>query len=89
MVRPMPAVSPFSIFEVDLMRKKICWLLLLLAVIFLFAAVLFVGTQRREYPKSEFEYNRWEEPYSQGVPLDEMNFNVYRVSGTYGTSWRW
>ena len=77
MVRPMPAVSPFSIFEVDSMRKKICWLLLL-TVIVLFAAVLFVGTQRREYPKSEFEYNKWEEPYSQGIPLDEMNFNVYR-----------
>lgn len=40
--------------------------------------VCFVGTQRKEYPKSEFEYNKWDEPYSQGIPLDEMNFNIYR-----------
>lgn len=44
------------------------------------AIVLFAVAQRqeKEYPKSNFKYNRWEEPYSQGVPLDEMNFNVYR-----------
>ena len=42
------------------------------------AVVLLAAAQRREYPRSEFEYNRWNEPYSQGVPLDEMNFNIYR-----------
>lgn len=55
------------------------------AVIFICAAAalslaiaLLAATQRKEYPRSEFEYNRWNEPYSQGVPLDEMNFNIYR-----------
>lgn len=61
------------------MRKKICRLLLLVVIV-LFAAAIFAVTQRKQYqyPKSGFEYNRWEEPYAQGVPLDEMNFNVYR-----------
>ena len=61
-------------------KKRSAVILICAAAALSLAIVLLVAVQRKEkeYPKSEFEYNKWDEPYSQGVPLDEMNFNAYR-----------
>ena len=57
--------------------KKV--ILLVLAILLAVAAIVgtIVWQHVRPYSPYKFRPNKWEEPYSKNIPLDEMNFGEY------------
>ena len=67
-------------------RTKLCSLILLLALLFSFSACgNGASAQNQSTLRAEFEDNGRDQPYSQGVPLTEMDFSVYEKYLSIGT----
>ena len=60
--------------------KKV--ILLVLAILLAVAAIVGYNVWQHVRPYSPYKFrpNKWEEPYSKIIPLDEMNFGEYGYS---------